>query len=59
MISPDGHYNLPATDQELVYVAQYEDGRQRTFTPAEFNKTCGWRNIPTKAAVSAVPLPRN
>jgi hypothetical protein len=32
-----------------VYVAQTDDGRQETYTPAEFQKKYGWKNDPAKA----------
>ena len=45
----DGHYRATKDpSHRLVYVAETDDGRQRTYTPAEFEKTYGWKNDPTK-----------
>ena len=45
-----GHYRgSPGVEDQIVYVALLPDGSQRTYTPAEFAKTFGWKNDPEKA----------
>lgn len=46
---------LAEIEQHLVYVALHDDGSQRTYTPAEFQKTFGWKNDPTRATLLALP----
>ena len=41
-------------DEHIVYVALFEDGRQETFTPAEFQKKFGWQNDPEQATLLKV-----
>ena len=33
----------------MVYVAEFDDGHQETFTPKEFEAKFGWKNDPDKA----------
>jgi len=48
-VSADGHYRgSPKIEEHIVYVAGMEDGRQETFTAAEFAKRFGWKNDPEK-----------
>ena len=50
-IGPTGHYRgSRRIDDALVYVAQLEDGSNRTYTPADFAKTFGWKNDPEQAS---------
>jgi Tol biopolymer transport system component len=50
VIGPDGHYRGSwRIDEHLVYVALTDDGRQETYTPADFSKRYGWKNDPKKA----------
>ena len=45
-----GHYRgSPGVEDQIVYVALLPDGSQRTYTPAEFAETFGWKNDPEKA----------
>jgi WD40 repeat protein/serine/threonine protein kinase/formylglycine-generating enzyme required for sulfatase activity len=49
-VGPDGHFRGSwRIDEHLVYVALTDDGRQETYTPAEFQKKYGWKNDPAKA----------
>jgi hypothetical protein len=49
-LGPTGHYRgSPGVEDQFVYVAILPDGSQRTYTPAEFAKTFGWKNDPEKA----------
>ena len=49
-LGPTGHYRgSPGVEDQIVYVAMLADGSQRTYTPAEFVKTFGWKNDPEKA----------
>ncbi len=49
-LGPTGHYRgSPGVEDQIVYVAMLADGSQRTYTPAEFAKTFGWKNDPEKA----------
>jgi len=53
-VSADGHYRgSPKIEEHIVCAAGIEDGRQQTFTPAEFAKRFGWKNDPEKVK----PLP--
>ena len=56
VVSEDGHVRGPdgALDG-LVYVAEFEDGRQETFTPKQFADKFGWKNDPSKANLDWVP----
>jgi WD40 repeat protein len=50
VISPEGHYRgSESLDEHLVYVALTDDGRQETYTPAEFAAKFGWKNDPSHA----------
>ena len=50
VIGPTGHYRgNPEVEKHIVYVVQFEDGRNETFTPAEFAKKFNWKNDPSKA----------
>ena len=45
-----GHYRgSPGVEDQIVCVAMLADGSQRTYTPAEFAKTFGWKNDSEKA----------
>jgi WD40 repeat protein/formylglycine-generating enzyme required for sulfatase activity len=49
-IGPDGHWRgSKGIEEHIVYVALLEDGSQKTYTPAEFEKSFGWKNDPSKA----------
>ena len=51
-IGPTGHYRgSPGVEDQFVYVAMLPDGSQRTYTPAEFAKTFGWKNDLDKATL--------
>ena len=51
-IGPTGHYRgSEGIDEHIVYVALHEDGRQLTYTPAEFREKFGWKNDPAKATL--------
>jgi hypothetical protein len=51
-VGPNGHYRgSDGIEEHIVYVALLEDGRQETFTPAEFRHKFGWTNDPTKATL--------
>ena len=51
-LGPTGHYRgSPGVEDQIVYVAMLEDGSQRTYTPAEFAETFGWKNDPDKATL--------
>lgn len=53
-VSANGHYlGSPGIEDQIVYVAVMEDGRQEMFTPDEFAKKYGWKNDPAKVK----PLP--
>jgi hypothetical protein len=53
-VSGNGHYlGSPGIEDQIVYVAVTEDGRQETLTPAEFATKYGWKNDPAKVK----PLP--
>ena len=41
----------PGVEDQFVYVAMLPDGSQRTYTPAEFAKTFGWKNDLDKATL--------
>jgi hypothetical protein len=48
-VGPDGHWRgSVGAESQIVYVAMLEDGSQRTYTQAEFEKAFGWKNDPTK-----------
>ena len=50
IFSDSGHYRgRPGVEDQIVYVALLPNGSQRTYTPAEFAKTFGWKNDPEKA----------
>ena len=47
-----GHYRgSDGVEDQFVYVAQHEDGRQQIYTPAEFAEKFGWKNDPEKATL--------
>ncbi len=49
-VGPDGHYRgSKGVESQFVYAALLDDGRQQTYTPAEFAKAFGWANDPAKA----------
>ena len=53
-VCANGHYlGSPGIEDQIVYVAVMEDGRQEMFTPDEFAKKYGWKNDPAKVK----PLP--
>lgn len=59
VISPDGHFRSPSggdgnADEELLYVAEFDDGHQETFTPKQFAEKFGWKNDPAKAVLNWV-----
>jgi serine/threonine protein kinase/formylglycine-generating enzyme required for sulfatase activity/WD40 repeat protein len=55
-IGPDGHYaGSEGVEEHIVYVAMTDDGRQETYTPAEFARRYGWKNDPSKARFAALP----
>ncbi|MFO0881758.1 MAG: SUMF1/EgtB/PvdO family nonheme iron enzyme [Gemmataceae bacterium] len=57
-IGPDGHWRgSPGVEEHIVYVAQLEDGSQRTYTPKEFAEKFGWKNDPAKARLLAIDPP--
>ncbi len=44
-----GHYvGSPGIEAHIVYVAQHDDGSQRTYTPTEFAAKFNWKNEPEK-----------
>lgn len=51
-ISPEGHY-LASADvaDEIVYIAETQDGEKLTLTQDEFERRFGWKNDPSKARV--------
>ena len=55
-IGPDGHYvGSAGVEKHIVYVTVTDDGKQETYTPAEFARRYGWKNDPSKARFAAVP----
>ncbi|HVW01014.1 MAG TPA: WD40 repeat domain-containing protein, partial [Planctomycetaceae bacterium] len=51
-IGPDGHYRgSPGIEQHLVYIAEHEDGRLETYSPADFVRRFGWQNNPERAGL--------
>jgi WD40 repeat protein len=52
-ISREGHFQGSARVQdELLYVAELDDGTQQVCTAAEFGKRFGWKNDPAKVALA-------
>jgi WD40 repeat protein len=48
-ISPDGHYRVDAgLDDELVYIAEADNGEMLVFSPKEFAEKFGWKNDPAR-----------
>ena len=51
-LSPVGHYRAAENvNDDLIYVALTDDGRQRTLTPSEFAEQFGWRNDPLRVSL--------
>ncbi len=51
-IGPTGHYRgSDGVEDQLIYVAQLDDGSQITLSPAEFSKRFNWKNDPEKATL--------
>ena len=54
-IGPSGHYaGSVGVEEHFVYVAMTDDGRQETYSPAEFARRYGWKNDPAKARFLAL-----
>lgn len=52
-IGAEGHYRgSPGVEADIIYVALHKDGSQTTHTPAEFERTFGWKNDPAKATLT-------
>ena len=47
-VSPEGHYGATGVQENIVYVAETDDGQRITLTPAEFEQKYGWKNDPSK-----------
>ena len=53
-ISAEGHYRIDAgLDDELVYIAQADNGEMLVFSPKDFADKFGWKNDPTRVGQSA------
>lgn len=51
-IGPTGHYRgSHGIEEQIVYVAQLDDGSHVTLAPADFAQRFGWKNDPSKATL--------
>lgn len=54
IVGPTGHVRgSEKSDDHLVYIALFPDGRQETFTPAAFRERFRWQNDPKQAMLFA------
>ncbi len=54
-IGPTGHYQgSEGIESEFVYITHHNDGRLKTYTPAEFAAAFQWKNDPKRANFSEI-----
>ena len=52
-VSPEGHWcGSPDIEDKLIYVARTAEGRQTTFSSAEFADRFGWKNDAEKVKLT-------
>jgi hypothetical protein len=58
-VAPEGHYRgSSSVEEQLVYVAETDQGEQLMLTPKEFFDRYGWKNDPSQLqALPTSPSP--